>query len=118
MYPHSTDAAFPILWSDVSATPWPTVIEKLALPNDAPVPQCEINFSSLTSLAREAARQSPEGGAKIEWDVIEGRKTDSSPVNMGAFFESSSPQVDLPSGGTVPSDEERQLDPDYYPAQI
>ena len=106
VYPHSTDASFSIAWSNVTSTPWPDAISKYSLANNNPEPKCEIGFSSLHSLAREAA-----GLHEVEDDGI--KEDTTSPGSVRKFVQSSSPQMDLSSDSTLPSDEEQRLDPDY-----
>ncbi|KAK5999405.1 hypothetical protein QM012_005530 [Aureobasidium pullulans] len=105
---------FDIAWSDINCGPWSEFCARAHLPPDASEPVCKINLRNLNSIAWNLVGQSEDSVADIRrYRPMAGAYRTPSPTQGVEFMDSSSPQPQLSSGSSGPSDEGRRMDPDY-----
>ena len=107
---------FLITWSDINAGAWAEFRRGAKLPPQTPEPTCDVNFSALVSMAYELASQADEANLLYKPNTSQ---IPSTPIfKKRKFVVSSSPDPVPSSGGTVKTDEEQHLDPDYQPSSV
>ncbi|THW26017.1 hypothetical protein D6D22_10816 [Aureobasidium pullulans] len=114
----SPQDTFTITWTDINCGAWSDFRDGAHLPPEHLEPSCDINFKRLVAIANELAGKavgSREGTPLFRPNVS--RPVHTPVFKKENFVDSSSPMAHLSSGGTVPSDEERRLDPDYQPSE-
>lgn len=106
---------FTITWADINCGTWANFRDAVRLLPDTPQPACEVNFSTLASIAMGLAGQArddpDEGSPLYRAEDVSDAMTPA--THKTRFLASSSPAIRLSS---VPSDQERGLDPDYEPS--
>lgn len=110
------DDTFTITWADINCGPWAKFRDGAKLLPETPEPTCAINFSALVSIARSLANQADDLGEGTTLYHPEYTEVATPSLKKETFVDGSSPAVHLSSGGTVPSEKERRLDPDYQPS--
>lgn len=110
---------FNITWADINCGTWDNFRDGARLLPDAPQPACDINFDNLVAIARSLAVQASENSRESSplYRAEDIGDAVTPPTQKTRFLQSSSLVVHLSSsGGTVSSEQERRLDPDYEPS--
>ncbi|KAL1305511.1 hypothetical protein AAFC00_002380 [Neodothiora populina] len=107
---------FTITWADINWGSWTNFCEGAKIRPNTPEPICQIDFSALVTIARDLAGQADDfgDGAPLYQPVYTELGTPC--LKKETYLDSSSPAPHLSSGGTLSSNEERKLDPDYQPS--
>lgn len=120
IFPRSAPThTFTITWADINCGTWDNFRYAARLLPDTPESTCDINFDNLAAITRSLAGHTSEGlresSPLYRAEDIGGTLTP--PTQKRKSLKSSSPVVHLLSSrGTLSSEQEQRLDPDYEPS--